>query len=87
MVYVQILEGDEFREVLALLADTDPCGAAGDLDAPDDQVLATGEVEGVLPGVRAFEYDLGPCFGADGDRLVLRSPLADLQPAPVGVDA
>ena len=67
MMDMEVLEGDEFGEVVSFLANTDGSVSAGDFEIADDEVLAAGEVEGVLFGVGSFDDDLGTLSGANCD--------------------
>ena len=83
MMDVEVFEGDEFREVSAFLTNANGGGSTCDLKIPDDEVLATCEIDRVLFGVRALDDDLGTRRSTDGDGIFGRATLRDFETSGV----
>ena len=76
---VEVFEGDELWKVVAFFANADGGVTSGDFEITDDEVLAAGEVEGVLFGVGSFDDDFCAFSPTNGDGFVGGATLCDLQ--------
>lgn len=80
---VEVFQGNEFSEVVALFPNPNGSMPAGDLDVFENQMLAAGKVEAVLASIGAFKDDVGACCCPDRNGLRGGATLGDLKAARI----
>ncbi len=80
---VEVFQGNEFSEVVALFPNPNGSIPAGNLDVFENQILAAGKIEAVLASIGAFKDDSRASCCPDRNRLCSTATLGDLKAARI----